>query len=667
MKPSAIFIQRLTGFVAFVLWATVAAAAPLDDALRAYESGDFAAAREGFLGLATGGDAEAQFRLGHMSEHGEGVTANLSVAANWYREAATRGHAEAQFRLGRFYEDGQGLPFDPASAAEWYRKAALQGVAGAQTRLGLLLIDRGEEAEGEAWIEQAAEAGDPGAQAIIAAAAPPPPPEPAPAAAATVATVDMAPAALPPPPDDLSPAERALYGQILEELDRLTPEGTELRMGPIEVDERDNGFHVTLTDVRVISTVERVAVDLGTLEFDMTPRDAATYAVTMAWPELITVHDETGNEVAHATFGERSFEGTWSPAFGGYLEQRLVLGDIVLTIEDASFEVRAERVAYEAALGPSGPGRVSGPSAYSLSGLTVRDGQGHELVRIGSVSGTSAVRDLDRGLLNRMNQGMTSMSGPDSAAGGPNLSFMPETPGDIIGDASMDFAVRDIAVSDPTGGGELFLGSLAYATAVENLDTPLARIDMSYRHDGLVVTGEAASPLVPDAFNLDFAVERLPAARLYGLLLAAGVAAMATPDATPDQLLGDLPGLFAEAATELRIGAIDIFVAGAEAHASGTLTGDPAASGGVVGTFTMFAARLDEAIARLGALQDEPSQQAAFFLSLFQGFGAPETDTTGQPVLAYRLELDPTGAHRLNGQDLAALFGGMTGEAQGTP
>jgi hypothetical protein len=463
-------------------------------------------------------------------------------------------------------------------------------------------------------------------------------------------------------PEDLSSDGRVLYDHIVTQLDALTAPGAELRHGPIAIDETGAGFHVVIPDFAMVMA-EGITITYGTLEADMVPEDAGVYAVSMEFPNLLVVSDAAGTEIAHATFGDATYSGTWAPETGGYLDQTARAANIVLTLPDAGMEVRVEAIAYEAALTPSGGSLVSGPSAFSMNGLSLRDGQGNELVNLGSLSGTGAVRDMDRAALLRMNQGIAALGKSDPANQQLDLSFMPGTPGDVLGDASMDMTIENLAVSDPTGGGGLFMGRMTYATGVADLDGPLARLDFRYRHDGLSLTGEASSPLVPDVLNLDLAVERLPATRLYALALAAGALMATVPDAAGPQLLAQLPALFAESGTELKVAALDIAVAGAEAHGSGTVAGDPAASGGVVGGFTLFASGLETAIAALTAdPEDQSAQQAGFFLTLFQSLGAPEIAADGAPVLAYRIELDPAGDHKLNGQSIAALFAGMGGE-----
>ena len=61
-------------------------------ALKAYEQGDYATAHKEWLALAQGGDAFAQYALGGMYQHGQGVPQDYKEAVKWYRLAAEHGN-----------------------------------------------------------------------------------------------------------------------------------------------------------------------------------------------------------------------------------------------------------------------------------------------------------------------------------------------------------------------------------------------------------------------------------------------------------------------------------------------------------------------------------------------------------------------------------------------
>jgi hypothetical protein len=66
-------------------------AAPIDDAIAAYERGDYAQTLKIFRSLVAQGDANAQFNLGVMYYKGQGVTQDYKEAVKWYRLATAQG------------------------------------------------------------------------------------------------------------------------------------------------------------------------------------------------------------------------------------------------------------------------------------------------------------------------------------------------------------------------------------------------------------------------------------------------------------------------------------------------------------------------------------------------------------------------------------------------
>lgn len=97
------------------------------EGLDAYNAGHYAQAFREWKPLAEEGNAGAEYYLGVMYAHGQGVTHNYSLAAEWYRDASEQGLAEAEYNLAVAYARGQGVPQDDAKAAAWMRKAAEKG------------------------------------------------------------------------------------------------------------------------------------------------------------------------------------------------------------------------------------------------------------------------------------------------------------------------------------------------------------------------------------------------------------------------------------------------------------------------------------------------------------------------------------------------------------
>lgn len=98
-------------------FAPQAVAGPLEDGFAAHSRGDYATALRLWRPLAEQGTATAQYNLGVMYYHGQGVPQNYAQAASWYRKAAEQENADAQASLGIMYTNGDGVPQNQAQAA----------------------------------------------------------------------------------------------------------------------------------------------------------------------------------------------------------------------------------------------------------------------------------------------------------------------------------------------------------------------------------------------------------------------------------------------------------------------------------------------------------------------------------------------------------------------
>lgn len=117
------------------------------------------------------GDPNAQYLLGSLYEHGQGVPQSLQEAIKWYRKAAEQGNPEAQFSLALAYMLGQGTPQSYEEAAKWFRKAAEQGNPAAQFNLGVAYaggtgVPQSSE-EARKWFQKAADQGFAPAKEIL--------------------------------------------------------------------------------------------------------------------------------------------------------------------------------------------------------------------------------------------------------------------------------------------------------------------------------------------------------------------------------------------------------------------------------------------------------------------------------------------------------------------
>lgn len=96
----------------------------LDQAMSAYDAGDYRRALPAFRGLADQGSAIGETMLGVMYTRGQGIAADRATAAAYWLRAASRGYAPAQLSFARALASGAGVGRDPEAAWVWASLAA---------------------------------------------------------------------------------------------------------------------------------------------------------------------------------------------------------------------------------------------------------------------------------------------------------------------------------------------------------------------------------------------------------------------------------------------------------------------------------------------------------------------------------------------------------------
>jgi len=165
-------MMKTTLLTAALLLNSLAQAAPLSEALAAYDEGDLKAAAHGFAASAARGEALGQFNLAMMNLRRELPGASDAKAWQWLQRAAAQQHGLAENALGEMIEQGRhGKPV-PQAACGWFERAAEHGSGdGALATATCYYLGRGrpqDMARAHHWYLQAASAGDVGAQYIVA-------------------------------------------------------------------------------------------------------------------------------------------------------------------------------------------------------------------------------------------------------------------------------------------------------------------------------------------------------------------------------------------------------------------------------------------------------------------------------------------------------------------
>ena len=118
------------------------------------------------------GNADAEFLLGYLYEHGQGVPRDYAQAEENYRTAALRGHSSAENNLASLHQHGQGVPKNMGKAFEWYLASAQHGNPVGQCNLATLYYlgsgTQRDYKEAAKWFRAAADSGSAEAQNSLA-------------------------------------------------------------------------------------------------------------------------------------------------------------------------------------------------------------------------------------------------------------------------------------------------------------------------------------------------------------------------------------------------------------------------------------------------------------------------------------------------------------------
>ncbi len=127
----------ITAFFLFT-FVPISHASAIDDAISAYNSGNYLTARRMFKSIARDGDPVAQRYLAQMYDKGQGGVKDYNKAVEWYKKAAEQNDSKAQYFLGVKYVNGHGVPVDEKLAYAWFVIAFNNGYEKAATPLRVL-------------------------------------------------------------------------------------------------------------------------------------------------------------------------------------------------------------------------------------------------------------------------------------------------------------------------------------------------------------------------------------------------------------------------------------------------------------------------------------------------------------------------------------------------
>ena len=229
-------------------------------------------------------------------------------------------------------------------------------------------------------------------------------------------------------------------------------------------------------------------------------------------------------------------------------------------------------------------------------------------------------------------------------------------------------SVSDREVSVQGAGGTRVFGMdrMTMYFGLNGVDQSLAGAQFRYTHSGLDVAAleGVTKQVVPGDVTLEIEAVDLPTQALWeGIIEVIKSSAEMPPELIQMMLVQRVAEAVFAASSGLNITKLNLDAPGIDITCTGGIKADGTAMHGVTGQFDATVRGLDTMIAAISdAPQDENTMQIASALSLMQALGATEPDQDGVSVRRYLLTIGADGQVLLNGNDLQAMLGPMTGQ-----
>lgn len=563
-------MKRLVVALALALGAAGPAQADLAAGVAAFEAGNYAEAERELRPAAKNGDAEAQYRIAQMHEHGLGTVANYSVAWNWYKRAADKGHLDATARAAKLLEEGLGRPVDREGAYKLYLKAAEKGHVEAMTHVGLVNIrGEGKKADylaGINWLQKAAAKGGKTASEELRRLAA----EgfPIVSTGLTEAQAKKDDAGADPMLREVREALSLIVGQLARtEFNGLHPQApSSVPIGVID------GNYVAEVPIRWVDANGQVS-EAGTASVSFAPSSDG-FDISATLPDAMTAAGLT------LTIGAQRIAGTWSRELGILSSYHLDIARVAFSGPGFAHEYRG--LAASRSFVAGGEDRFDVAESVRLTGVKAVGG-GEEILA-DDITVEIGLKDFRAAALREFSKRM----GVDWRTGEVISKFQAPTDiPDLIGETSLTFRLSGAAAKRKIGGERA--DRLEIILSATGLDRAASRIALAASGEGLSF-GDVAL----NSFAIQTAVEDLPLGRIVDSATGKYASFMDLTGGTEGYGAVEFGGLKVKGPTGKGIGSVMMMVIGAYA-ADAMLSGPEKAAVPLLALLREAGTRLDVA------------------------------------------------------------------------
>jgi len=426
----------------------------------------------------------------------------------------------------------------------------------------------------------------------------------------------------------------------------------------LEVVPDGDSYKATLTGIKFMPNAAN-APKLGDVTFNVEPKDEDKYQISnLMLPSGVDIALVEGEGKAKLEIGSQQFSGLWSKSLAAFLDVDAAYKNIQVT-GDQGFKLVVAEAAAKQNSTDKGNGVYDQTSSYSIKDIKVESPDG--TFSLAGITGSSQATGVNLAEVRKFSDHFNALV----AASMENKPVEQATVDALkqlkafFQDSSGKAEITGISFKDPAGQEAFKMDKVTIDAGWFGFNQPKGKFDMALRFDGISAPSAAAMPeaamfgqFIPSKFGIGITLEDMPSADLWN----AFVTVMSAPQNDPagmEQAMQSVGMQIIQAAQQsgstIKLNGWEYDSQSVKLKMGGSVKADTNAMMGAIASLNLELVGLDTlmGIAQMFSGGD-PSTTAP--LEMLKTFSNRTTDSSGQPLDSFAVELVNSGEVTINGK-----------------
>lgn len=480
-----------------------------------------------------------------------------------------------------------------------------------------------------------------------------------------------------------------------------TPESKLVYDGDIAVEKANGYYAITTPHISLLSqTGEKL--EIGIFAINAIPADGpGRWTISYSMPTPITFFDAEGELTSRIDIGSQQASGLWLEDINYFIKIDATYKDIKIentsTDPSENFSITLPEILLQCNLKELSEGKWSGPYAYGLKKLQVKNNEGLDL-SIDNIEVSGSIKEFDTKAYkevldeieafaeNVSEEDIENMSTENAVAFGNTMIRGWKSYGSGMTSQATVQNVSFLAPKTEESADKpvnINIGSMGFGFDMINLQTDNGKLAfrMGFNAFNLKDVIETYNALTPEAMNLDLQVKNIPFVKLIDLgkkTLQSTMKDPATSNMAGLQAMMTAPVILTESETHLAIHDTHVGNDKYKITLEGKITPNAQAVKGITAdilgkvrglSFVKNALTKQTSSEETSDEEKQQAQQSLFMLGMVESLGKETTDDNNTPIRTFHLVVNEQGQMLLNGNDMSALLGAamMGGNASAPP